>query len=478
MEVLQFALSLSLLFGESRRGQSQGPASELKPLLSIAGTLSGLDLHLDGTDAGFFFEQSLGSSQQPLLKLPAHSQPNGSEHRPLVRERLAVLGPSAHPGRVLVSYGPFEAKQSLPSRHLALPPDNSTTEDQSMDISAHVVNGELRRESPVLRVLFHSGRHFHSAEHADDDAERPGDDWEDHEPASRLTETCIALRVHGPAGGGPLTATCSPKGLDGVCLASVTLPFDWWASTPISPTFPSLSTGLGGPPAPATTKPSKAVKNTLELSYSVYETKSGQCSDGRKFEQRPFPPASAVLVQPARPVPSARLVANAYAPRDLLVHEEAVTLSPSLRFIASAAPLYPHSFFYVSVVLDSTSAKDEPYAVVVRYRRPFHRRLMAGSPSESFASTATDVCGADAHNAAERDGRRARGPCLRGPLCPAASQREQSIAIGKRYTHTHSLTHTLSLSPSISARLSERNLSALRNTPRLIYRSRSTGRAK
>ena len=351
-----------------------------------------LDLHLEGADAGFFFQQSLGSSQQPLLKFPTHSPSNASstEPRPLLRERLAVLGPSAQPGRILVTYGPFEAKQSLPTKYLTLPLENATEggleQTTLMDITAHVVNSELRRESPVLRVLFHSGRHFHSpGSQEDQDQDKvggPAEDWED-EPNGRLMETCIALRVHNPNGGGPLTGTCAPQGLDGVCLASLTLPFDWWASSPISPTFPSLNTGGLQQPT-ATAKPSKAVRNVVDLSYAVYETKAGQCgsdaSIGRKSQPQQqqqhhqqritpanFPPPSAVLVQPGRPIGSLRLLPNVYAPRDLLVHEEAVSLSPTLRFIASAAPLYPHSYFYVTVLLDSTTAKDEPYAVIVRY---------------------------------------------------------------------------------------------------------------
>lgn len=345
-----------------------------------------LDLHLDGTDAGFFFQQSLGSSQQPLLKFPSHSPFNSSstEPRPLLRERLAVLGPSAQPGRILVSYGPFEAKQSLPTKFLTLPLENATEGGQEqaalMDITAHVVNTELRRESPVLRVLFHSGRHFHSPGQAtEEDQDKGAEEW-DEESNGRLMETCIALRVLNPNGGGPLTGTCAPQGLDGVCLASVTLPFDWWASSPISPTFPSFNAGISGlqQQPVVTAKPNKAVRNLVELSYAVYETKAGQCgsdssSRGGKNQPPPripaasFPPSSAVLIQPARPIGSLRLLSNVYAPRDLLVHEEAVSLSPTLRFIASAAPLYPHSYFYVTVLLDSTTAKDEPYAVIVRY---------------------------------------------------------------------------------------------------------------
>lgn len=310
---------------------------------------------------------------------------SSTEPRPLLRERLAVLGPSAQPGRILVSYGPFEAKQSLPTKFLTLSLDNATDggHEQAalMDITAHIVNTELRRESPVLRVLFHSGRHFHSpGQVTEEDQDKGAEEWDD-EPNGRLMETCIALRVHNPNGGGPLTGTCAPQGLDGVCLASLTLPFDWWASSPISPTFPSFSTGiLGLQQQPAVTaKPSKAVRNVVELSYAVYETKAGQCGSepsSRTGKNQPqprvaptssFPPSSAVLIQPARPIGSLRLLPNVYAPRDLLVHEEAVSLSPTLRFIASAAPLYPHSYFYVTVLLDSTTAKDEPYAVIVRY---------------------------------------------------------------------------------------------------------------
>lgn len=293
-----------------------------------------------------------------------------------------MLGPSAQPSRISVTYGPFEAKQSLPTKYLSLAvPDNSTENGQEqpalMDITAHVVNTELRRESPVLRVLFHSGRHFHSAGDIDQTAKDGEDDeWDDSADsnANRLMETCIALRAYNPNGGGPLTGTCAPQGLDGVCLASVTLPFDWWASSPISPTFPSFNTA-GMQPTAATAKPNKAVRNAVELSYAVYETKAGQCGDSPirpgtgKQQQRissVFPPASAVLIQAARPIGHLRLLANVYAPRDLLVHEEAVSLSPTLRFIASAAPLYPHSYFYVTVLLDSATAKDEPYAVVVR----------------------------------------------------------------------------------------------------------------
>ncbi|KAK4017747.1 hypothetical protein OUZ56_033470 [Daphnia magna] len=67
--------------------------------------------------------------------------------------------------------------------------------------------------------------------------------------------------------------------LDGTFLAYVTLPLDWWASSPISPRFPSLNAGILGLQQHPTVKAkhSKAVRNVVEISYSVYKTKARQC---------------------------------------------------------------------------------------------------------------------------------------------------------------------------------------------------------
>lgn len=67
--------------------------------------------------------------------------------------------------------------------------------------------------------------------------------------------------------------------LDGTCLAYVTLPLDWWASSPISPSFPSLNAGILDLQQHPTVKAkhSKAVRNVVEISYSVYKTKARQC---------------------------------------------------------------------------------------------------------------------------------------------------------------------------------------------------------
>ena len=354
------------------------------------------------------------SSQSPLVRFPAaqHSSSflNAStvggypDSKIMLKERLVVLRPS-HPSKIQVIYGPFEAKQTLPAQfvipivnfpqdNLSLPFDN--TDHTSMDITAHVVNSDLRRENPVLRVLFHSGKHFHSLVDEEGSDKKNAEEVWDEDQNAELMQTCIALKVQNPNGGSPLTSTCAPQGLDGVCLASVTLPYDWWITSSMSPTFPSLSTGPSLTGYQSTVKPSKAVRNIIELSYTVYETKAGQCvhpssstassssSNGEKWAKfrghghknhqahasnSNFPPHSAVLIQSPTLIGSLRLSPNVYAPRDLIPTEEAASIYPTLRFISSASPLYPKSQLYVTVLLDTGSqstSKEEPYAVVVR----------------------------------------------------------------------------------------------------------------
>lgn len=244
------------------------------------------DIQFENAELGFFFQQSLGSSPQQLPKFPSvHSYlnsttPAGPDSKVVLRERLTVPHPQL-PGRIQVTYGPFEAKQTLPGQFVIpiinFPQDNyslpfDNTDHASMDITAHIVSTDLRRENPILRVLFHSGKHFHSPisdDHGGD--KRSGEEAWDDDPAEPL-QTCIALRVHNPNGGVPLVSTCAPQGLDGVCLASATIPYDWWITTSPAATFPA-TTGIHV----GTVKPSKAIRSVVELSYAVYEIKSGQC---------------------------------------------------------------------------------------------------------------------------------------------------------------------------------------------------------
>lgn len=86
-----------------------------------------------------------------------------------------------------------------------------------LDMSAHIVRNEIPRDSPVLRVLFHTGsdpggrRQILLARH--------------HQ------RVCIVL--HATMGNRtPLQVACSPDGEDGVCLAQITIPSSWWPPLP------------------------------------------------------------------------------------------------------------------------------------------------------------------------------------------------------------------------------------------------------
>lgn len=91
----------------------------------------------------------------------------------------------------------------------------------------------IARDSPVLRVLFHAGseatgrrqlllgRHqrvcvlLHVTPSPQPSSSRAGDH--------------ATKQLQQP---GPLTASCSPDGQDGVCLAQVTIPAGWWPPLP------------------------------------------------------------------------------------------------------------------------------------------------------------------------------------------------------------------------------------------------------
>lgn len=75
-----------------------------------------------------------------------------------------------------------------------------------LDMSAHIVRSEIPRDSPVLRVLFHTG--------TDPGGRRQVLLARHHQ------KICIVLQVS-MGNQTSLRAACSPDGEDGVCLAQV-----------------------------------------------------------------------------------------------------------------------------------------------------------------------------------------------------------------------------------------------------------------
>lgn len=144
--------------------------------------------------------------------LPSTSTPSSI----LSVDRFTVFQ-SSQPISIRATYGPFSTKQTVPARYIVPDPLEATPGEHNsssvavdlqelvthhLDMSAHIVRGEIPRDSPVLRVLFHTG--------SDPGGRR-------QMLLNRHQKVCIVLhatlqnerRV-------PLSAACSPEGEDGV----------------------------------------------------------------------------------------------------------------------------------------------------------------------------------------------------------------------------------------------------------------------
>lgn len=108
-----------------------------------------------------------------------------------------------------------------------------------LDISAHLVRQTIPRDSPVLRVLFHSGA----------------------DPGGHVQRQKVCVLLHVSMGNRPpLKGRCMPEGEDGVCVAEVIIPSNWWPPLPA----PARASGFGN-------APQKAPQRVVQVSYSVFE---------------------------------------------------------------------------------------------------------------------------------------------------------------------------------------------------------------
>lgn len=167
---------------------------------------------------------------------------------------------TTQPVSIRASYGPFSTKQTVPARYI-VPDVTETATDSStsvttsqnatqalldlqqqsnlhLDISAHLVRTTISRDSPVLRVLFHAGA----------------------DPGGHLQRQKICVLLHvSLTNRQPLKGRCIPEGEDGVCVAEVVIPTNWWPSMP-----PPSNDGQ-----PAI--PQKTPQRLVQVSYSVFE---------------------------------------------------------------------------------------------------------------------------------------------------------------------------------------------------------------
>lgn len=297
----------------------------------------GADVTLDGRDAGFFLRTH--QTDDPASERRSSSSSTSASRED--EERFTLLQGSS-PVTVRSHFGPFVVKQTV----LPFAPSNLTLKEDlsgiellptagDVDVSAHLVTHEVRRDRPVLRVLFHSSR-------ASDSKLRQREE-------SNKGSLCVALYVHGQ--NQHLMAACSPSSSrDGVCLAQATLPAAWWPPLE-APTWKSI----------------KTQKTWVRVEYAVLQSISIECSDS----------ALPVTVPPGLPsiflaeVP----LSGAHGSYEEVKSDDAV------RILVPQGPVYPRSKVYVPVYLQPNPVYP-PYVFVIRARVKNGLRILGAQASQ------------------------------------------------------------------------------------------------
>lgn len=323
----------------------------------VAGTV---EVHFENKDGGFFLKHiprqyypavadlagasgGMGSLLGPrggALTSTSTTSNNGATSSVLSVDRFTVFQTS-QPISIRATYGPFSTKQTVPARYIVPDPldslplpekpqlhatnsstatspilvdmDLTASSTHHLDMSAHIVRNEIPRDSPVLRVLFHTGS---------DPGGRRQLLLRNHQ------RVCIVL--HATLSDRPaLTAACTPDGEDGVCLAQVTIPANWWAPLP-----PPDKTGRAG-------KPVKTPQRLVQVAYSVLEPRTGADGEGAKDDGGCIP---RVQIQPMTPLAAVPLVPARSAYRELRSDDLMTMMVPH-------GPLYPLSRLHIPVFL-------------------------------------------------------------------------------------------------------------------------------
>lgn len=297
-------------------------------------------MHFENKDGGFFLKHTPRQYYSAVADLAAGQDVKDQTPRTTLGSSSSILSidrftvfQTSQPISVRATYGPFSTKQTVPARYIvpdpldSLPlPDNTrnvsssssssvlvdmdlaASSSHNLDMSAHLVRNEIPRDSPVLRVLFHTGSD-------------PGG----RRQLNHHQRVCIIL--HAAMGDRtPLTAACSPDGEDGVCLAQITIPSSWWAPLP-----PPDNSGK-------TPKPVKTPQRLVQVAYSVLEPRFSSKDDDKCVPR--------VQIQPVTPLAAVPLIPAKETYREIKADDTLTMLLPH-------APLYPLSRLHIPVFLHS-----------------------------------------------------------------------------------------------------------------------------
>lgn len=308
-----------------------------------------VEVHFDNPDGGFFVRHPISTGNGRLLQQQQQQfdGSGGSDDGGAVLsvDRFTVLQDVPQTS-IRASYGPFSTKQTVPSRYLIPDPNSgsmsgpgngtggpaggggvpflgaaASADISSMDVSAHLVQRRVYRESPVVRTLFHVGYSVVRSQSAPSGLPSPlsGADkvgGSGGPRASSYGKLCAVAKATFEGAERPVTATCKPDPKDGVCTARLVLPAKWW---------PPLN--------PPDAKPVKTPQRYVQISYALLES-DHRCSQS-DVQLQPFTYIGQTSLEHAQR-PYKELKTDAYL----------LTLVPSV-------PFYPKSFTYVPVFFDT-----------------------------------------------------------------------------------------------------------------------------
>lgn len=310
-----------------------------KSRVFFTGFVTPVEVHFDNPDGGFFVRHPIGGGTGNGRPQQQQMGDEGGDDGGAVLsvDRFTVLQDVPQTS-IRASYGPFSTKQTVPSRYLIPDPNSAgmsggngtgsllsgsssgaaaAVDISSMDVSAHLVQKRVYRESPVVRTLFHVG---YSVVRSQSSASGPlplsSADKAGGSRTSSYGKLCAVTKATFEGAERPVTAACKPDPKDGVCTARLVLPAKWW---------PPLN--------PPDAKPVKTPQRYVQISYALLES-DHRCSQ------------SDVQLQPFTYIGQAALEHAQRPYKELKTDAYLLTLVPSV-------PLYPKSFTYVPVFFDA-----------------------------------------------------------------------------------------------------------------------------
>ncbi|XP_054719094.1 transmembrane protein 132E-like [Uloborus diversus] len=319
--------------------------------ISLAVIHANVDVSLDGRDVSGFF----------LRTHPSEDRTGATEDNDDEQHRFTLLQPGVVGGPVTLraEFGPFVVKQAVHQPTIRPSNVSTTSGDARIEavlrqeedvVSARLVTREVRRDRPVLRVLFH----MTSDKRRNAGPTDAGAGGDGKISAGVDDSICIVLYVHNRDQ--HLMASCSPVG--GVCLAQATLPVGWW---------PPLE-------SPAWKSP-KTQRTWVRVEYAVLRGGAFDCTD-----------TAALPVSVPAGLPSLYLddvpLSGSHGSYEEVKSDDVV------RILVPQGPVYPRSKVYVPVYLQPNPVYP-PYVFVIRARVKNGLRILGAqvSPSSLWSIT-------------------------------------------------------------------------------------------